>query len=266
MTDTLESRLAQLQGSARALVQAARILDQRRHILEPLLRNEEIKTALAEKINGTYGAHAFNHLVPLLAQDLVRDLARLLLDADQRAVSLMNVHRKASEPRVHEALIQQFGAIPDKWHEDRTPIEGLSQEVSDKLRAEWRDQDRDRFLKSFDDGWREVESAIKRLGADATTEKIRTFRNKYLAHYEMSPLGADPGPYDLRELGLTYDELLAYADSYLPAVFELGRVLTGNVIDVKAFSEVHNRYATDMWRTLASLTADENDGNNADRG
>lgn len=257
MTDTLESRLAQLDGSARALVQAARILDQRRHLLEPLLRNGEIKAALAEKMNGTYGAHAFNHVVPLLGQDLTRDLARLLLDTDPRVGSLLNLHRKASEPQLHEALRRQFGAIAEKWHGDTSPIEGLSQETSDKLRTEWLHQERDRFVESFDDGWRQVELAIQEIDADETTEKIRTFRDKHHAHYQMSPLGSDPGPYDLSEIGLTYNELLTYADKYLPAVFELGRVLTGNVIDVEAFSDVHKRYGTDMWKILASVTTDE---------
>ena len=82
-----EQRLRQIEGYAKTLVQEVRIMDERRHILQPLLRDEEVRRALAEKFRNTFGAHAYNHLAPMMAQDLVRDLARLLLDDDHRVVA-----------------------------------------------------------------------------------------------------------------------------------------------------------------------------------
>jgi hypothetical protein len=43
---------------------------------------------LKKKLDKTLGAGAWNHLAPLLGQDLLRDQARLFLDDDKRSGSL----------------------------------------------------------------------------------------------------------------------------------------------------------------------------------
>ena len=98
----------QIEGYANTLMQSFRVLDERRYILEPLLHDEDIKSALSDKFDNSYGSHAYNHLAPLLAQDLVRDICRLFLDDDRRAGSMVNLHRKAAVPKIHKAL-------RDKW-------------------------------------------------------------------------------------------------------------------------------------------------------
>lgn len=228
-------------------------MDERRHILQPLLRDEEVRRALAEKFRNTFGAHAYNHLAPMMAQDLVRDLARLLLDDDHRAGSLVNLYRKAREPGIHKALRDQFRKIPDKWHDQPGPIPGLSEEQTARIREKWRGKDREDFEASFDEGWASVRDAVSNLEIDPVAEKVKTFRDKYHAHLEMAPLGRDPGPFDVASLGLTYNDLLDFADRYMRAVFELTRILTGNVFDVEGFSEAHRRHGSDMWRILAGL-------------
>lgn len=65
-------------------------MDQRRHILEPLVRDKEIKDALRIKFEGTDGVRAYNNLAPWLAQDLIGDLARLFLDKKEKAASFVN--------------------------------------------------------------------------------------------------------------------------------------------------------------------------------
>lgn len=246
-------RLQHIQAYAKAMIQGVRIMDERRHILQPLLRDEAVRNALNTKFKNTYGAHAYNHLVPLLAQDLVRDLARLYLDDDRRAGSFVNLHRKAADPAMHKALKEYFRSLPDKWHEQPGPIEGLSVEASDRIRDSWRDKDREDFAKSFSEGWATVTAAMAELQSDPVAEKIKTFRDKYHAHLEMAPLGKDPGPFDVANLGLTYNDLLSFADRYMPALFELARVLTGHVHDVEGFSEVHRKYGEGMWRVLAGV-------------
>ena len=248
-----EQRLAQIEAYAKALIQGVRIMDERRHIMEPLLHDEDVRSALAEKFKGTFGAHAYNHLVPLIAQDLVRDLARLFLDDDKKAGSFLNLYRKVSVPELNRALREQFRRIPDKWHEDPSPIDGLTKEHSEEIRAKWRDSDREDFAKSFDEGWAMAASAANDLTSDPVAEKIQTFRDKYHAHLEMAPLGSDPGPFNVSTLGLTFDDILSFADRYMPSAFELARVLTGNVHDVEGFSSAHQKYGKDMWRVLAGL-------------
>ena len=245
-----EQVLAQMEAYAKAFIQGVRAMDERRHILEPLLRNDEVRQALAGKFKGTLGAHAYNHLAPLIAQDLVRDLARLFLDADTKAGSFANLHRKASVPDVYDALREQFRCLPDKWHDNPASIDGLTEEQSASVRTAWRDKDREEFAQSFDEGWATASAAITYMKADPVAEKIKTFRDKYHSHLEMAPLGTDPGPFKVSSLGLTFDEILQFADHYMPAAFELARVLTGNVHDVEGFSNAHKKYGNDMWRVL----------------
>jgi len=245
-----------MEAYAKALIQGVRAMDERRHILEPLLRNNEVKYALAAKFKGTFGVHAYNHLAPLIAQDLVRDLARLFLDDGHKAGSFANLYRKASVPNVHRALREQFRCLPDKWHEDSAPIDGLTEEQSASVRAEWRDKDRGEFAESFDEGWAAASAAMAAMAADPIAEKVKAFRDKYYAHLEMAPLGTDPGPFKVSSLGLTFDDILQFADRYMPAAFELARILTGNVHDVEGFSNAHRKYGNDMWCVLAGLQAD----------
>nr|WP_291769006.1 hypothetical protein [Limnobacter sp.] len=245
-----------MEAYAKALIHGVRLMDERRHILQPLLHDHDVRNALAEKFRGTFGALAYNHLAPLIAQDLVRDLARLFLDSDSKAGSFTNLHRKASVQAVHRALREQFRCMPDMWHDDPSPIDGLTEEQSASIRAQWRDRDREDFEKSFDEGWTAVSSAIAAMETDPVAKKIKKFRDKYHAHLEMVPLGQDPGPFKVSTLGLTFDDILQFADRYMPAAFELARVLTGNVHDVEGFSNAHRKYGSHMWRVLAGLHAD----------
>src|SRR5262245_24179330 len=114
---TIAERLAQLTGYANALSLQVQIMDERRHILQPLIRHEDVKSALQAKFNQTLGGRAFAHVVPLLAFDLVRDLARLITDHGEKTGSLKNVYRKASEPKMLEALRERFRTLADASHE-----------------------------------------------------------------------------------------------------------------------------------------------------
>ncbi len=245
--------LIQLEAYASSLVAAIRVMDERRYILQPLLRDEDVKIALADKFHSTRGAAAFNHLVPLIAGDFVREIARLFLDEQNKAGSFVNLYRKASEKVIHQALREKFTSIPDRWHNKPGAINGLTEEQSDQVRERWREKDKTDFSESFDKAWARVVSAVESLAADPVAEKIRTFRDKYHAHFEMSPLGSDPGPFDVSSLDLTYNDLIDFIDSYVDAVYELSRLLTGTVYNVEEFAEIHKRSGSDMWRILADL-------------
>jgi hypothetical protein len=248
-----KSRIEQIEAYSIALVQGVRVMDERKHILQPLLNSENVRKALADKFRNTYGAHAYNHLVPLFAQDLVRDLARLYLDDDRRAGSFTNLFRKASERTMHRELREKFSQIPNRFYENQEPIPGMSEKQSMEWHRSLLERDIDNYKKSFDKGWTIASKAIDDLSNDPIAEKIKTFRDKYHAHFEMLPLGEDPGPFNVGQLGLTYNEILDFVDRYMPAIFELVRVLTGSVHDVNRFSEVHKKYGEDMWRILAGL-------------
>ncbi|MDZ7477482.1 hypothetical protein U5F73_21230, partial [Stenotrophomonas pavanii] len=92
--EELEQRIRQIDGFVRVLTQECHILDERRHILSPLIQDPAIQAGLKAKLDKTPGANAWNHLAPLLGQDLVRDQSRLFLDNDLRSGSLTNLWRK----------------------------------------------------------------------------------------------------------------------------------------------------------------------------
>ena len=252
-TDDLNSRVAHVRAYAKAMVAGMWIMDQRRHMLKPFVDDAEIREALARKFEGTYGAQAYNHMAPLLAQDLLRDLARLYLDRNRKTGSYTNVFRKASERNVHEALREYFRTMPDRQERHHEFGEGITPEEAAALEAEWLERDRVKYLKSFDEGWETVKKAAEELDSDPLTEKIKTFRDKNHAHLEMQPIGSDPGPVPVSELGIKISDIFAFADKYEPALLELTRVTTGGLYAVKNFHEMHERCGNEMWRILSGL-------------
>ena len=250
---TNQQIVSQIEGYAKTLTQSLRVLDERRHILEPLIYNKDIKSALDSKFNNTYGAHAYNHLPPLLAQDIIRDISRLFLDDDKRSGSFVNLYRKAKDPKINKSLKHKFSTIPDKMHNNAPPVKGVSEEFSKRIFEGFREQDRNEFEQSFIDGWNKVEDAINELEKDHIAIKIKTFRDKYHAHLEMTPLGKDPSPFDVSSLDLTYNDILYFHDKYIDSIFELIRIITGGVHDLEGFSKAHSKTATDFWCILAGI-------------
>ena len=251
--DELNQRLEQVDGYSKTLVQAVRVMDERRHILAPLLHDDEVKIALRNIFHNNLGAHAYNHLVPLFAQDLVRDLTRLFLDQDKRSGSLTNLYRKVSEPNLHGALRERFMSIPNKWYENASGLGDLPEELAAEMLAKMQADQCKEFEESFDSGWGVVTGAVAQLEKDPVSEKLKTFRDKYHAHLEMSPLGQDPAPFDVGSLGLSYNDLFEFADRYVGAVFELHRIVSGTIYDLDDFSKMHSEYGSAMWRRLAGL-------------
>jgi hypothetical protein len=242
----------QIKGYASALIHSLMILDERRYIFEPLIKNTPIKKALAKKFKDRYGALGYNHLAPLIAQDAIRDISRIFLDDDKRAGSFTNLFRKCSVEKVYAALRENFRQIPDKWHTN-PEIPGLTLKEAAPIVEEWKEKDRKEFEESFDEGWNIAMKAIESLKSDPVAQKIKTFRDKYHAHLEMTPLGKDPGPFDVNSLELSFNDIFDFLNKYIPPVFDLVRVITGSVHDIKEFSSIHRKCGLDMWCVLSGV-------------
>ncbi|MBA1149182.1 hypothetical protein H0Z60_19220 [Ectothiorhodospiraceae bacterium WFHF3C12] len=249
----MKQRLAQLEGYAKTLEQAVRLMDERRQILAPLIDDDEVKGALGRKLHNTYGANAYNHLVPILGQDLVRDIVRLFLDTGKKSGSLLNLYRKASQPSLNQALRNEFISITDKWYQKGNGIGDFPEEVAETMRKEMHDNHRSEFARSFDEAWDQITNGVNKMKADPVSEKLRTFRDKYHAHLEMSRLGEDPAPFAVDNLDLTYNDLFAFSDRYMPHVFEMNRIITGTISDIDEFKGLHQTFGNAMWRILAGL-------------
>ncbi|MGY1424821.1 AbiU2 domain-containing protein [Lysobacter sp. A289] len=250
--EDLDQRVRQIDGYIRVLTQECHILDERRHILAPLIQDAEIQAGLKAKLDKTPGANAWNHLTPLLGQDLVRDQSRLFLDKDSRSGSLPNLWRKLhADPAIKECYRDRYGTMFDHLHED--PISDLPPESSAVIQERFREQDRATNYAQFDTRLAKVEADMAALKAHPAADKIKTMRDKHHAHLEMSKLDDEPAAFDINTLGLTFNELLAFGDRCQAIVAELGLLLTGTNWDPKQFASVHEKQGKAMWRTLAGL-------------
>ena len=251
--EELDQRVRQIDGFIRVLTQECHILDERRHILAPLIQDDEVKAALKAKLDKTVGAGAWGHLVPLLAQDLVRDQSRLFLDQDKRSGSLTNLWRKLNaDPAVVSHYRRSYGRMYDKHHVGS--ITNLSAESSAALMKRFRQQDRKKNYALFDKSWAKLSADMTALKVDSVAMKISTYRDKYVAHLEMRKLDEEPGAFNVTVLGLTFSDVLGFADKCQGIVSELGLLLTHTYWDPQQFAEGHAKQGTDMWRTLAGLS------------
>jgi hypothetical protein len=249
--DELSKRTKQAEGFIRALTQECHILDERRHILAPLIQDPEIQAALERKLDKTEGVRAWNHLAPLLGQDLLRDQARLFLDEDRRSGSLVNLWRKLqADPAIRDHFREIYGRMLDDVNTGA--IAGIPPEISAAFMESFRQQDRVANYLRFDEGWLRIGDRVAALATDPVAGKIKTFRDKKHAHFEMQKLDDDPIPFDIRTIGLTFNEILEFGDRCQTIVAELGVLLTGASWDPEEYADLHAQQGVALWRTLSS--------------
>lgn len=249
--EELSQRIHQIEGFIQTLTQECHILDEHRYILAPLLQNAEVQAALKKKLDKTPGAGAWNHLAPMLGQDLLRDQARLFLDDDKRSGSLSNLWRKIhADPAIKHHFRDVYGHMFDDMNTGQ--IGDLSAESSAAIMEQLKEQDRARSYAQFDERWERLEADMAALKAAPVAEKIKTFRDKHHAHLEMQKLDEEPKAFDVNSIGLTFNEVLAFGDRCQAIVAELGLLLTGTSWDPKQFAKGHAKQATAMWMMLAN--------------
>lgn len=247
----LEKRLDQIDGYSKALVQAIRIMNELRFVLVPLLDDDELKDHFESIFKDRHGAYAFNHLVPLLSQDLVRDCSRIFLDDHKKACSLVNIHRKVSADDALAEFRSRFRHLPDRFNEGHIDIPGLTEEETNAFVENWKEQGRERYESDFNKSWDEVSQFVAGLDTDEIASNIKTFRDKHHAHLEMQPLGSEPKPFDVGELGLTFNDVFGFIDRCMEMSFKLTRIITGGSHSIDGFTKIHKKRGKDMWNILA---------------
>lgn len=234
--DDLNKRTAQILGSIHALSQECRILDQRRHLLAPLIQNHEINEALKRKLENTPGVAAWNHLAPLLGQDLVRDQSRLFLDQDKKSGSLTNLWAKLrADSAIKTHFRDAYARLAD--HHQVGAMESLSERRDNRA--------------YFDEAWGRIGAFVEGFKSDPVAAKIKQLRDKYHAHLEMAKLGEEPAPFNPNSVGLTFEDVFAFNDAGQQIVSELGTILTREGWFPRQYAEVHAAQGIDMWMRLA---------------
>lgn len=66
----------------------------------------------------------------------------------------------------------------------------------------------------------------------------------------MRKFDEDPSSFDVNSLGLTFNEVLSFADHCQGTVSELGLLLTGTRSDPQQLAKRHEKHGKAMWGTL----------------
>lgn len=251
MTEEKRSQsIRQIEAGIRALASECRLLDERRHILLPLLKDAAIQQALRAKLDSTPGAYAWNRLVPLLGLDLLRDHARLFLDTNAKTGSLMSLWRKFSaDPEVKRHFRDAYGRMLDGLYVGG--VGNLPADLSAKVMSDFKEKDRNRNFADFDSRLLRLEADMATLAQDAVVGKVREFRNRYVAHMDVRELNGEFRLYDPAILGLTYDALFDFGGRCFAAVGVLMQLLTGENWELEVSANTHTERGRALWVTLS---------------
>ncbi|MEB1626135.1 hypothetical protein QT932_019295 [Xanthomonas campestris pv. campestris] len=243
--DELDQRVRQIDGWIRALTGEVHFLGERVHLLKPLVQDRDVQAAMKAKLDQTQGVELWNHLVPLLGQDYIRELARLFLDKGEKTGSLTNTWRKLQLPGVRERYRDSYGRMFDYlW-------DGPDEYIGEETRKKWRQRDIDENMAKFDEKWGAVSEAIKELKIDPVAISVRLFRDKHHSHWEMQKLGEEPKPFDISTLRLTYQEIFDFGDRCLKILAMLGELLTHAHWEPDEFVDISAEQGRTLWMTLA---------------
>ncbi len=225
----MKNRVNQIDSYMKRLVMSVIQMNEKYFILKTLKENPNFWKTFHKKFKNSHGGKAFNDLIILIWHDFIREQFRLFLDEQKKAASLSNLHRKISEPKLHNKLRERFCE----------QMKDLDYSITESSTI-------------FDKGWEENCNHIQKLKQDSIAKNIKTFRDKYYEHLEMAPLDSD-SPLNIEELNLNHKELLKFAENNTTAVFKLNKIIRNDEIVHESVSNLYYHRSCEMWRILAGL-------------
>ena len=193
---------------------------QKVEILESLATHD-----LVDRLNPSYGANAFDALVNVLIQDIIRSTWALALDKAKTTPSVVNIWRLASHPDALPALRSRFvSAQPPE------PARGPEQ---------------------FDEAVVRLQQSVQVATTGPQAERFTRARNKAIAHHEMQRQ-AERGLqlFDLRSVAIGWDGFREYVESLAPLVQDLALVITGAQYRLADVHEHHRMNVLDFWMRI----------------
>jgi hypothetical protein len=200
---------------------------QRRHYLRAMSQSESLR----EAVDHTYAAHVHNAIHAVLSLDLVRAVGALILDNDPRSASVSQAVAALRVTSTAEELRREYASIPPIDNAD----EAMAQTVYE-LESNERQQYIDSQLPA------QLDAIEKEVLSTELAEKIRTIRNKVVAHSDVVHDGANWRMWEINGAGLTYGQLDEYIDRCTEAVDRLSGFVLRTAFAFDDLPRVSQRY------------------------
>ena len=252
MDVSLRQRIRHLEQRSALIVRETRVLDQRLAITRPLFADESIKRAVGDAVDNSRAAIAWNQMAPLLFEDLARNFCRLFLDAKGKAASAVALVSKMKEPSMLAELQRRYRHCNDSTplgNPDDIPIDFLDIVNPADINAQ-----RDRDERHFVERWEKVTRMTESLTDDSVVGKLRTYRDKWVAHLEVQPMQSDPAPFDIKSLNLVYGDVFDRIERYISLPFDIYLLVCHTDYAVAQFRQLHKEAGSEMWRRILRVS------------
>lgn len=214
------------------------VADQKIAILKPLLYDKK----LIKKWDGSNGAHGLNLLNMTLYFDLIRELAAISLDKNNRSPSIKNVLQLLDSCNLLNYLKEEYcEPHPIKWINDVDEDSKIFWEVKHRKRELAENEDR------FNNTYQEIRAEYKTLKDSELYKKIRDARNKLIAHYEMRHDGEAPRMLTPSDFGLKWGDVEEYFELIKPIITNLVLIISNEGYARDMYRSHHNKIANDFW-------------------
>ena len=222
--------ISELIAYAEALVQLYLQAHQKVEILESLATAD-----ITDRLQNSHGANAFDALVNILIEDIIRSACAFALDQAPATPSVINTWRLADQVAVLSALRERFVMA-----QSTNPAQGR-RDFGDTRTPSQR----------FDDAVVRLRQTVPAVTAGPLAQKFVTARNKGVAHHEMrNPAGATPRRFDLRNSKIGWEGLREFVESLAPLVSDLALIITGTDYRILKKHEHHRQNVEDFWARI----------------
>lgn len=235
--DDLADDVRKVRAYSRAVASIYIDADFKRALVGPAIDDQTV----IDRCNESGAGRALDFLQILLYLDLIKDAVAITCDRDSRSASLYNLMRLLANDDLR-ATIQTDYCAP-AW--GGPPRDEAMKEVRAAVQAERRP----RLESQFEDKYAALAKGVEEMLAEPETEKLRTARNKLIAHYEVTAAGEEPRLVRLADLDLNWGDAERLLDSAEPLVFETEMLVSGASYALDQFKRNHRGYAECFWAT-----------------
>lgn len=242
---TPADRLSRLRVAVKHLEDMWAIVLQRLTYLKAINESDE----LHEVLNQTRVAHVHNALHDVLLGDLLLQIGALVLDRNAKSASVASAVGELKDAAVFRALQESYrfqaNILPRMLNEEE-----LSPEVRESIASRIQQEVVKRRLAECDSIPPSLSEIEGSLLASTVGRRIWDARKKAIAHYDIKRDGTDWKLWQVRDVSVTYAELLDYIEACTRAISALARFVGRGVYDFKTASSTAEAYVAEYIRAL----------------